>query len=228
MSLHLSLELRLLFASPIRIAVPLITPLAPLLLRYVGLLGQDVVEPLFLLTYQFLVMTYLPWMLGLIRGGWRLVWLLGPPSSVLLLTSSYLGFLALTSALPLAAYRLLLHLSTFTPFDSLAVSLIIFTLSIGMLHHSLAALLLSRLRDMTTGWAAVLTYQSLLLILTASLLSQGWSYVHTAATPFFPALLAMKPQTPLEVLSLAAGLCLIFSLVFTYLTVRGVVRPPPS
>ncbi|GBC71462.1 hypothetical protein HRbin02_01246 [Candidatus Calditenuaceae archaeon HR02] len=221
-------ELRLLLASPLRIAVPLIAPLAPLLLRYAGLLGQDLVAPLFLLIYQFLAMTYLPWMLGLLRGGWKLVWLLRPPGSTLSLATSYLGFFALTSVLPLAAYRLLLHLSASTPFDSIAASLIIFTLSIGMLHQSLAALLLSRSRDMTVGWAVVLTYQSILLILAASLLSQGWSDTHTAAALLFPALLAMSPQPPLETPLLAAGPCLISSIAFTYLTIRGAVRPTPS
>jgi hypothetical protein len=227
-SRHLLLELRLLLASPLRISVPLIAPLAPLLLRYAGLLGLDLVEPLFLLMYQFLAMAYLPWMLGLLRGGWRLVWLLGPPGSALSLTPSYLGFFALTSALPLAPYRLLHHLPASTPFDSLAASLTIFTLSVGMLHQSLAALLLSRSRDMTIGWAAVLTYQSLLIVLAASLLSQGWSDAYAAAAFLFPVLLAVKPQASLEILLIAAGLCLIFSIIFTYLTVRGAVRPAPS
>ncbi len=228
MSRYLSLELRLFLASPLRIAVPLIAPLAPLLFRYAGLLGQDIVEPLFFLTYQFLAMTYLPWMLGLLRGGWRMVWLLGPPGSALSLTPSYLGFFALTSALPLTVYRLLNHLSASTPIDSLSASLIIYTLSIGMLHQSLAVALLSRSRDVTIGWAAVLTYQSLLLILAVSLLSQGWSNTYTAAVLLFPALLAMKPQAVLEAFLPAASLCLAFSLVFTYLTVRGAVRPAPS
>ncbi|GBC71857.1 hypothetical protein HRbin02_01646 [Candidatus Calditenuaceae archaeon HR02] len=70
--------------------------------------------------------------------------------------------------------------------------------------------------------------QSLLLILAASLLSQGWSDTHTAAALLFPALLTMSPQPPLETPLLAAGPCLISSIAFTYLTIRGAVRPTPS
>ncbi|MEM4289561.1 MAG: hypothetical protein QXQ48_04730 [Nitrososphaerota archaeon] len=222
MSLYLQLELRLLFASFLRVAVPIIVPLAPLALRYAGVLSQDLVEPSFILLYQFLAMTYLPLTTGLVRGGWRLAWLLRPPDSALLLTASYTGLLAATSALPIAAYRLLIQLSG--PMQP-GAQVIILTLSIGILHQSLALLCLSTLRDMTAGWAALLTYQAILLTLAANLLTQGLSGAHLISTPLFPALLAIAPQAPPEVLYTAAALCIASSLLFTYLAARSIVRP---
>lgn len=224
MSRHLLLELRLLFASPLRIVLPVLAPLAPLLMGRAGLLEAGMVEPLFILAYQFLMMTYLPWLFGLSRGGWRLVWLIRPSDSIQTLSLSYLGLLALTSALPLAAFYPLKQLMTPAPSETMLIPLAIYTLSIGVLHQSITLLLLSLTRETTVSFAAVLTYQALLITLSASLLADGLRGSYGPLALVFPVLLAME-SVPSETLLAAALLCAASSLVFTYFAVRERAKP---
>ncbi|MCS7145089.1 MAG: hypothetical protein RMJ28_07395 [Nitrososphaerota archaeon] len=225
MSRLLLLELRLFTASPVRLAFSVAAPLAPIALRLAGVLDEVLVEPLFIVAYQFLAMTLLPVALGLLRGGWRLAWFAGPPDSVAGLSLAYLGLFALTSAPPVAAFQALALLLTSTLPAAQPPTLILYTLSIGILHQSLALFLQLRLRGSAAGWAAVLTYQALLITFASSMLAGAPAESYAPLMPLFPALLAIAPQAQPETLYVAAPLCIAFSLLFTYLAAVGVVRP---
>ncbi|MEM0444408.1 MAG: hypothetical protein QXO86_07930 [Nitrososphaerota archaeon] len=200
-------------------------PVVPLLLHLGGMVGRDAVEPLFILVYQFLAMTLYPWSTAALTGGWKLFWLIRPADSADYISINYAAFFAATASLPLMVFHALLYLTMPSYLGPQTPLIMLFSLTIGMLHQSLALLLLSSLPSTGYGWAFTLLYQALLHPLAFSLLTHGWSQPYTFLAIFFPALVAVMPPPALEWLYLAIALCLAASLLFTYLFADRMVRP---
>jgi len=222
----LRLELSLLSSSPVRVLAQTLSPLAPPLLWLAGMLDPGLVAPLFLLVYQLVAMILMPSQAGLVRGGWGLAWLLGPPAPAAA-ALAYLALFAVNSVLPIAALQALLSLTVGASLNLNTAAHTSFLITLGLLHQSLGTLLLSRTRGSGSGLAVVIVYQAVLLSLASSVLAGGLRNSHPALAVLFPALLAITPLPTAEAL-FAAALTSAASLLFTYLAIHRLFNPPPQ
>ncbi len=218
----LTLEALQLVYSPSRLAAFTLVPLAPLLLRLLGLVGPGLVFPLFVIAYQLLGMCLVPWGVLGVRAGWRLAWLAGPPGPVHMAVAVYLGILAAYSAAPVAAY---LAAASLVLGSLPSPPILPYLVSIGVLHQAVGILALSLPGGPQRGWAILLSYQSLLIVLAAAIISERW-----AAPPFylyvlFPSLAALGPPLP-EPEAYAAPFAIVaLSLLLLSLFSLRLVRP---
>jgi len=222
MRLLLSLEVVQLSASPSRLLVMVLAPLLPLLLRLLGLLEEGLVFPAFVLAYQLLAMCLSPWGLVGVRGGWKLAWLTGAPGPLYQAAAAYLGILSAYAAAPVAAY---LALTLVVLGEAILPSKALFLASIGVLHQALGLLALSQLGSQQRGWAALLTYQAVLLVFAAALLREGWTEAHAVLSPIFPSLAALSQGLGDAMSYPTSALTLGVSALLLYIFAHGLATP---